>query len=96
MTRPLTLLLGALCLFYPVQASDDGVIPNKTTVIQDPTGQARPDGPGCQPYVNIQFPDAPPPSQNLNGVTYTVNLGDVCGNWQAKPQVIPVLPPPKA
>ena len=71
-------------------ASDDG-IPNRGTIIQDPGGQSKPGThslPGCNPYVNIEFPETPPAAQNLNGVTYSVQLDGICGNWRPSPDVI--------
>ena len=86
------LLALALC-HEPAKASDDGLLqhdPNERT-------PAAVDGkPGCNPYIVIHPPDLPPDASNLNGVTITLNIGDVCGQWQAKPQVVPSLPLPKA
>lgn len=86
------LLALALC-HQPAKASDDGIIqidPNERV----PAGV---DGKsGCNPYIVINPPDLPPNASNMNGITITTNIGGVCGNWRAKPQVVPALPLPKA
>lgn len=87
-------LLAILTVCLPVHSSDDGTLiqidPNERT-------PAAVDGkPGCNPYIVIHPPDLPPDASNLNGVTINLNIGDVCGQWQAKPQVVPSLPLPKA
>lgn len=50
---------------------------------------------GCNPYIVINPPDLPPNASNMNGITITTNIGGVCGNWRARPQVVPALSLPK-
>ena len=45
---------------------------------------------GCNPYIVIHPPDLPPDASNMNGVTLELSIGNICGHWQAKPQVVPV------
>ncbi len=83
------LLALAIC-HEPAKASDDG---HRTPVTED---APLPPTEGCNPYIVIHPPDLPPDASNMNGVTLTLNIGDVCGHWQAKPQIVPSLPLPKA
>lgn len=73
----------AIC-HKPAEASDDG-IPNRGTVIQDPTGQTKPamNG-GCNPYVYVAPPEIPPSAQLLNNLTLKVEIGPVCEGWRSK------------
>ena len=74
----------AIC-HNPAKASDDGRIPNQDTILQDPTGQARPamNG-GCSPYVYVAPPEIPPSAQVLNNLTLKVEIGPVCEGWRSK------------
>ena len=86
------LLALAIC-HEPAKASDDGRLQIDVNE-RIPAGE---DGkPGCNPYIVINPPDLPPNASNMNGITITTNIGGVCGNWRAKPQVVPSLPLPKA
>ena len=83
-------LLATLTVCQPAKASDNGIR-------QQPVSEDAPLPPteGCNPYIVINPPDLPPDASNMNGITITTNIGDVCGQWQAKPQVVPSLPAPR-
>ena len=83
------LLALAIC-HEPARASDPGI---RQTVSED---APLPPTEGCNPYIVIHPPDLPPDASNMNGVTINMTLGDICGQWQAKPQIVPSLPLPKA
>ena len=82
-------LLGIAVTHQPAEASDNGF---KTPITED---APLPPTEGCNPYIVIHPPDLPPDASNMNGVTINMTLGDICGHWQAKPQVVPALPLPK-
>lgn len=82
-------LLGVMVSHQPAKASDDGV---KVTITED---SPLPPTEGCNPYIVINPPDLPPDASNMNGITITTNIGDVCGNWQGETQVVPSLPVPR-
>ena len=78
--------LGIAICHTPAKASDNGQrIPNQDTILQDPTGQARPamNG-GCSPYVYVAPPEIPPSAQVLNNLTLKVEIGPVCEGWRSK------------
>ena len=83
-------LVALMVCHEPAKASDDG---HRTPVTED---APLPPTEGCNPYIVIHPPDLPPDASNMNGVSLTLNIGDVCGHWQARPQIVPSLPLPKA
>ena len=80
----------AAFLLAPAWASDDGVIPDPTTHKVEDTAPATSEG--CNPYLVIYPPDLPPDASNMNGVTISVTIGNVCGHWRAKPETVPTIP----
>lgn len=68
----------------PADASDNG---QRQPIAED---APLPPTEGCNPYIEIHPPDLPPDASNMNGVTLELSIGDICGHWQAKPQVVPV------
>ena len=53
---------------------------------------APPPDEGCNPYLVIYPPDLPPSASNMNGITFKLEIGDVCGGWRSKPTVVPSIP----
>lgn len=47
---------------------------------------------GCNPYIVVYPPDLPPDASNMNGVTITLDIGDICGGWRSKPSMTAPLP----
>ena len=86
------LLLGLSIAYQPAEASDNGTRPQQKISDDAPL----PPTAGCNPYIVIHPPDLPPDASNMNGVTIRLDIGDICGHWQAEPHVIPVPPAPRA
>ena len=82
-------LFALMVCHQPAKASDPG---QRTPVTED---APLPPTAGCNPYIVIHPPDLPPDASNMNGVSLTLNIGDVCGHWQAQPRIVPSLPLPK-
>ena len=82
--------LMALAFCQPAHSSDNGT--HGVPVAED---APLPPTEGCNPYIVINPPDLPPDASNMNGITITTNIGDVCGNWQGETQIVPSLHVPR-